>query len=397
MFTRSFYPKQVIHLRDNNISTIDFEDIDWEVMTFLDDPKIKPEKRVIYLDNNPLNCDCQILHFLYYFEQKFNDLVYEAVKVEAKDLKCAAPPELKNEPVTSLSSERVKCSISCGGICHCLDYPGKQALVVDCSNKNLKFLPDTFLDVLKHFHLKNYSFEFDLKGNEFERTPSMKEFTQMNVTSVDLSSNQISEVTLDVFTMTLKELKLNDNKISHLDTEVTKFLEINVLSLRNLSLYNNEWVCNCKNVNFMTLVRSNPVIFGLSNKYICNDTRHEFSTLSSFEDLCKKSQSLNLIISLGIIIFIAVIACSAAIYYKYEMEIKIWLYSKQWCMWLVTEDELDKDKKYDAFVSYSYEDRDFVYEKIVTTLEEGPKSYKLCLHDRDWLAGTFFVYTNFQL
>lgn len=55
--------------------------------------------------------------------------------------------------------------------------------------------------------------------------------------------------------------------------------------------------------------------------------------------------------------------------------------------WLVTEKEIDRDKLYDAFVSYSHLDEWFVDNELVPELEGGPNPYKLCIHYRDWLAG----------
>ena len=63
----------------------------------------------------------------------------------------------------------------------------------------------------------------------------------------------------------------------------------------------------------------------------------------------------------------------AALYYRNQRKIKIWLYARQICSWLVNERELERNKPYDAFISYSHKDEEFVVNELVPKLEEGPR------------------------
>lgn len=75
------------------------------------------------------------------------------------------------------------------------------------------------------------------------------------------------------------------------------------------------------------------------------------------------------------------------LYNRYTWEIKVWLFAHQCCLWLVNDEEIDKHKIYDAFVSYSHKDEDIVIPELVEKLENIPHPYKLCLHFRNWLPG----------
>lgn len=77
------------------------------------------------------------------------------------------------------------------------------------------------------------------------------------------------------------------------------------------------------------------------------------------------------------------------LYYHYETEIKVWCYANGILLSLVTEEEFDRDKKYDAFVCYSESDKEFVMNQLRPKLENQEPKFKLCLEIRDWLAGDF--------
>ena len=108
----------------------------------------------------------------------------------------------------------------------------------------------------------------------------------------------------------------------------------------------------------------------------------------TLNDFCRTFDTTVVIsISAAIALIRLIIGISFGLYYKYQQHIKIWLFAHQWCLWCVMEEDLDKDKQYDAFVSFSHKDLDFVADELVPKLESDPTPFKLCVNYRNWLVG----------
>uniref|UniRef100_T1GF09 TIR domain-containing protein n=1 Tax=Megaselia scalaris TaxID=36166 RepID=T1GF09_MEGSC len=73
---------------------------------------------------------------------------------------------------------------------------------------------------------------------------------------------------------------------------------------------------------------------------------------------------------------------------SFKLEIQIWLYNHNLAFCCITEEKIDKNRIYDAFISYCHTDEEYVV-KILEKLETGPDPYKFCLHFRDWMPGEF--------
>lgn len=102
-----------------------------------------------------------------------------------------------------------------------------------------------------------------------------------------------------------------------------------------------------------------------------------------FDVLCSTTVLLTAMLAVsGILIGLA--ALIGALYCRYEKTLKIFLYARGICLCCMAEDELDAEREYDAFVSFTHEDEQYVMEELVPYLE---KEYKICVHYRDWIVG----------
>lgn len=356
----------------------------------------------IILDHNPLNCECNMIELARYFQNKRNNSLKLILDIEADELTCNDPPKYKNVKIKNIEPTELSClkksvdaNDACNKTCTCWNYPGKPQLLVDCSNRNLTKVPQYVVNS------NNWSIALNMSGNNLRKTPELTQSYLLNITSLDLSNNNISLVSTKVFSNSLRILKLHNNRITRLDESVITTLTTNRV-LNQLTLHNNKWECTCESRKLLKFIdkKSNTTFFGNHlQDIICEHSGRPLYRLS-WHDLCNttdKMVRLVVIISLIIAFFGVLMGVLVALYYKYEIEIKIWLYAKQWCMWLITEDEVDKNKKYDAFVSFSYKDEEFIKKEIVPRLEGGSKPFKLCLHYRDWLAGTLLKFYQYKI
>ncbi|GAB0090886.1 Toll-like receptor [Sergentomyia squamirostris] len=89
--------------------------------------------------------------------------------------------------------------------------------------------------------------------------------------------------------------------------------------------------------------------------------------------------------------FVLVIVAILVIF-VFRQEMRVWFHSRFGVRLFYRASDMDKnerDKLYDAFVSYSSKDEAFVAEDLAPALENGDPSYKLCLHYRDFPVGPY--------
>lgn len=178
---------------------------------------------------------------------------------------------------------------------------------------------------------------------------------------------------------------MHNNNISRIDADVLDYWK-NSTSLKKLTLHKNPWKCDCDGRDLLAFIQSKLIDIPDLRKVTCNNMNISMLEMT-ITDFCPVETVIIVGISFTVALLCLFIGGLVALYYRYQQEIKVWLYARQYCLWFVTEDELDKEKTYDAFISYSHKDEEFVVNELVPKLESGPRPYKLCLHYRDWLAG----------
>uniref|UniRef100_A0A182MAT2 TIR domain-containing protein n=1 Tax=Anopheles culicifacies TaxID=139723 RepID=A0A182MAT2_9DIPT len=80
--------------------------------------------------------------------------------------------------------------------------------------------------------------------------------------------------------------------------------------------------------------------------------------------------------------------------FVFRQEMRVWFHSKFGVRLFYRNADIDKnerDKLFDAFISYSSKDEAFVAEELAPMLENEDPSYKLCLHYRDFPVGAYIA------
>ncbi|XP_076396056.1 uncharacterized protein LOC143263919 [Megachile rotundata] len=327
----------------------------------------------IFVANNPIICDCKLYDFLYYLGEKMRPAFQQFVHITAENLTCRGPEWTNGTLVNKLQWKTFKCpkSESCPTKCSCWIKPNERLFLIDCSYKNLTAIPT------------------DMNSIPYYRSEINKSTEIPFLTKLRLANNNISDVSVKELSLNVEALELHNNSIKTLKSDVIQYLR-NSTTLKTLTLHGNPWICDCDSKDFVDFVQSQTFKRILNSSMIeCRNIKIPILKIS-MEDLCSNNVMILIVgISFAVIITALIISTAIALYYRYQREIKVWLYAHKFCLWLVTENELDKNKLYDAFISYSHHDEDFVVNELIKKLEDGPRPFKLCVHFREWLAGEY--------
>ncbi|XP_017132252.1 protein toll [Drosophila elegans] len=264
----------------------------------------------------------------------------------------------------------------CDPRCICWVQQHIRDLIVDCRGSNLGQLPD-----LPHTTL--VSTVLKVGNNSLTRLPTIDEHRgYANVSRLFLADNNLTSLgSGDQLPANLTHLDVRSNQIQSISEEFLEFMQL-ANNTMTLSLSGNPISCDCAALPLLFFVRTNPQRVQDIGSVMCARQKKALQQMEAFE-LCPSYVLLISCVVGGLVI----VGCLITVFYlMFRQELKIWLYNNNLCLWWVSEEELDKDKTYDAFISYSHKDEELIG-KLLPKLESGPHPFRICLHDRDWLVG----------
>ena len=233
-----------------------------------------------------------------------------------------------------------------------------------------------------------------LQGHEFSNLTSLKELY--------LERNKL--VAIDDMTFSalasLELLHLHDNLLNVYP--VWRLGTLLMPSLTALTISGNPWTCQCKFVHkFHKFAKDRPQLLAdlvhvkcvadtngglvsLSNG-TCSDALAVTYHTSSSNPMTGVTGLVNVLpIAAAIIAVCIVMAVASVLLFVFRTPLRVWLHSKYGIRVMNAGLGRNEDKLYDAFVSYSVKDDDFVQQVLVPQLEqEDLPAYKLCIQHRD--------------
>ncbi|XP_071512333.1 protein toll isoform X2 [Panulirus ornatus] len=181
----------------------------------------------------------------------------------------------------------------------------------------------------------------------------------------------------------LKNLEFKENNFTSIPARLFD-------STPNLSLGENPWLCDCDLSDLHTFLRDPNRKVTDSSNILCHNLQELIINLTD-ADLCPIIEQPVVIATItcsSIFLFLFFVFGTVSIY-RYKQDMKVWLFTHRICLWAVAEEEQEANKKYDAFISYSNKDEEFVNTVLVPGLESGDPKYRVCLHYRDWVPGDY--------
>ncbi|NXC06474.1 TLR21 protein, partial [Orthonyx spaldingii] len=243
----------------------------------------------------------------------------------------------------------------------------------------------------------------NLSQNSLKSLKETAEYTSRlpKLNNLDISQNNFGEIPdVCVWPNTLKYLNLSSTQIPKVTNCIPQTLEVLDVSANNLKEFGLQLPLLKELYLTKNQLKTLPGAAPIPNLVALSVRRNKLNSLSKeeFEGTQVGSVHLSLmechrslVVSLICVLVFLVILLLVAVGYKYHV---VWYLRMTWA-WLRAKRKPKrappKDICYDAFVSYSENDSDWVENTMVRELEQACPPFRLCLHKRDFVPGKWIV------
>ncbi|XP_076049583.1 uncharacterized protein LOC143029843 isoform X2 [Oratosquilla oratoria] len=339
---------------------------------------------ILSLKGNPLNCDC----FMYDAIKMIKDVKssFKLEIVDVHDVKCTEPPEQKGISLKDVDEDILTCEVNdirvCPSGCVCKLRSHYKMFFMNCPYQGLTEIPHipTSIDKL--------NITIDLANNNLTSLSSLEDPQYTNLVNLSVAYNKLVSINLTSLPPRMVNLDLRGNNLTYINDSFLQIL--NETQEIQISLGENPWNCDCSVVtNFHNFIQDSFKKIADQRNVLCVGQDTPLIDMTE-QHLCSVKMTYLIITVIVIAVILVIFATIGTVgFYNYKQVIKVWLYSHRMCLWAITEDEIDSNKKYDAFLSFSHKDEEFINRILVPGLESGEPRYQLCLHYRDWVPGEF--------
>ena len=234
----------------------------------------------------------------------------------------------------------------------------------------------------------------DISKNRIRYMPYRIFSKQVSLQTLNLSNNIISVFNISISHMiNLQELDVTNNFITSLSGDMRK--QIDEIKEHNsgliIRLQGNPLRCTCEELDALTWYMSNQQIFMYFDQYTCiyeNKTLIPFSNLHQVVTQLEKEcpSYLGLIFSVISLLTLSIAIVLSGIIFQYRWKIRYMYYILKSKQDKPNQHQTEQVYDYDAFVSYSDQQRNFVINNMLLKLEN-EHGLRLCVHQRDFTPG----------
>ncbi|XP_054846599.1 toll-like receptor 2 [Eublepharis macularius] len=203
-----------------------------------------------------------------------------------------------------------------------------------------------------------------------------------------ITKNKLTTLPDAAFISSVRLIEVRENKLMDFSKEqLGKFAELETLDACGKS-----FSCSCQFLSFVEYGEGiSKILVGWPENYICDLPSTVRGKQVHVVQLPLTECHRTLVVSLICILMLAMILVVAVLCYKLHA---IWYMKMTWA-WLQAKRKPQQGRSneicYDAFVSYSEQDSEWVENIMVEELEHANPPFKLCLHKRDFMPGKWIV------